>query len=247
MKTALALFLLLFFPATAGAQGVPMGNLGHPLGTYLTIEGVRVEDGNFLIAPSLLVDTVNGRKLDAPVRIAVEDVSVLPAGERFVLRGYESGKMIGIPPEVVEKEHLLQPQAFWQFYHFFVATSAVAPDSVKYKFIFKEYRDLVGPYAEIKDAAEIEMLSGEFVSRHGDLLISEIYIWHSGLNTENNLLFKKTYLRADTASGPIVYPKINYASPWDINISMLEQEGQRYILMEQQSTVSYRMVILAPD
>ncbi len=42
MKTAL-LFLLVFGVSLANAQDIPAGRLGHPLGTYLTIQGVRVE------------------------------------------------------------------------------------------------------------------------------------------------------------------------------------------------------------
>lgn len=243
----LLIILLLFSLMPAWADGIPAGRLGHPLGTYLTVEGTRVEKGKVGMN-TLLVEAVNGKKLDTPVSITVENINILPVKERCILRGYESGKMIGIPYEVVRKEQMPEPQAVWQFYHYFVATSVVEPDYLRYKFIFKKYYDLVNSYAENEDAARIEELSDEFVDRHKDLSIAEIYIWNEGLNTKNNLLFKKTYRKANTASGLLVYPKINYSMPWEINVSSpLEQDGQGYILIEQQSRISYRMVILAPD
>ena len=54
---------------------------------------------------SLLVDTVNGQKLKEPLGIPVMGVE-LPAGERCVLNGYESGRFIGVPDEVLRVEKM---------------------------------------------------------------------------------------------------------------------------------------------
>jgi hypothetical protein len=108
---------------------VPKGRLGHPLGTYLTIEGVRAEAGK-VGTRTLLVDTVNGKKLDRPIGIWIDNVAPLPKGERCILRGYESGKMIGVPDEVARAENLPLPQAAWQFFRYFIMTSVVQPEGL---------------------------------------------------------------------------------------------------------------------
>jgi hypothetical protein len=79
---------------------VPTGSLGQPLGRYLTIEGLRVEEGRVGVG-TLLVDTVNDQKLREPVIISIENVD-LPEAKRCVLKGYENCRMIGLPPAVVE-------------------------------------------------------------------------------------------------------------------------------------------------
>lgn len=110
---------------------IPLGSLGYKLGTYLTIEGIRAEKGK-VGTRTLLVDTVYGRKTDMPVSLWVDNVEFLPKGERIIVRGYESGKMIGIPDEVIEREHLAQPQARWEFHRSFVITSAVQPADLQF-------------------------------------------------------------------------------------------------------------------
>jgi hypothetical protein len=115
--------------------GVPLGHFGLPLGVYLTIEGRRSE------APktgtrTLRVDTLNGKKLAEQVDLWVENIRDLPPDVRCVLKGYETGRMIGTPPAVLEaareagKEAVL-PQPVWQFQVYFVAIRAVAPKSLK--------------------------------------------------------------------------------------------------------------------
>lgn len=110
-------------------NGVPMGLLGFQFGTYLTIEGVRYDDGKTGIC-TLLVDTVNNKKLDAPMTIWIEDINGLPEKERCIIRGYETGKMIGMP-SIPEYKNSPLPQFGWQFRRFFVATTVVRPESVK--------------------------------------------------------------------------------------------------------------------
>jgi hypothetical protein len=115
---------------------VPTGSLGQPLGRYLTVEGLRVEDGKVGVR-TLRVDTVNGQKLREPVFIWIENVD-LPEGGRCVLKGYENCRMIGVPPAVVEAaresgKRVILPQAGWQMQMFFVATSVVSPNGLRIK------------------------------------------------------------------------------------------------------------------
>ena len=110
------------------------GRLGHPLGTYLTIEGIRAEEGK-VGTHSLLVDTVNGAKIAAPVSIWIDNLKNpgLPNAQRCVVRGYESGRMIGIPDSVLAAEKRNAPQAGWQFNRYFIVTSIVEPKSIEMK------------------------------------------------------------------------------------------------------------------
>jgi hypothetical protein len=67
------------------------------------------------------VDTVDGAKLDPPVSIWIEGV-VLAERERVELKGYESGRFIGVPDEVARATGQAT-QAVWQFQRYFIATS----------------------------------------------------------------------------------------------------------------------------
>lgn len=104
--------------------------LGHPLGKYLTIEGIRAERGKVGVR-SLLVDRINGQEVSPPIGIWIENVDALPKGVRCILNGYESGRMIGVPQEVAEKENMPSGQAMWQFQTYFLVTSVVAPQDLK--------------------------------------------------------------------------------------------------------------------
>jgi hypothetical protein len=121
-------------PASPSGFQIPAGRLGFPLGSYLTIEGARAERGK-VGTSSLLVDTINGVKLAEPVGIWIDNLKSpgLPEKTRCVLRGYESGRMIGLPDEVVEAEaeKLLIPQAAWQFLRYFIVTSIVEPQTLE--------------------------------------------------------------------------------------------------------------------
>src|SRR5207237_636136 len=87
-------------PGTAAGAREPGGLLGHPLGSYLTVEGVRAEQGKVGVR-TLLVDSINGRRLPKPVALWVENLD-LPPQQRCTLKGYETGRMIGTPPAVFE-------------------------------------------------------------------------------------------------------------------------------------------------
>lgn len=115
-------------------ETTPIGKLGHPLGHYLKIEGIRAEEGKVGVC-TLLVDTVNGQKLKKPVEIWIENVKLLE-GRRCVLKGYESCRMIGLPPALEAAaresgEKVNQVQAAWQMRFYFVATSVVSPNDLR--------------------------------------------------------------------------------------------------------------------
>lgn len=121
----------------------PGGYFGD-LGKYLTIEGVRAE-GAKVETGTLLVDTVNGKKLNQPISIVVRAQAfnatrfdlpttfVLPPRQRCVLKGFESGGMIGVPSAVQDasrelgrNEVPMSPVA-WQWRPYFVALIVVEP------------------------------------------------------------------------------------------------------------------------
>jgi hypothetical protein len=133
MKFALTLGIVAIAAAPLAAAKIPTGEFGFPLGTYLKIEGVqavkrgKVRDNAVKDTQWLTVDTVNGRKLDRPVDIKINNAQLYLDG-RFVLRGYETGKMSGAIPDEVEKnekefvDKYGVPQAGWNFFVSFVVT-----------------------------------------------------------------------------------------------------------------------------
>ncbi len=74
----------------------PGGFIKEQLGIYLSIEGVLYDGNGKVESNSLVVDTVDGKKLDKPLLILVRNVR-LPAKTRCILKGYELGAMIGRP------------------------------------------------------------------------------------------------------------------------------------------------------
>ena len=118
-------------PARGVSQAV---KLSDAIGTYLEIEGVRVEKGK-VGSQTLLVDTVNGKKLNEPISVWVQNLQ-LPSKKRCVIKGYESGEMIGVPPAEVAAARELgktvtPTQAVWQWRPFFVALRVISPDNIK--------------------------------------------------------------------------------------------------------------------
>ena len=112
----------------------PGGVLGVGLGDYVTIEGVRVEEGK-VGTRTLIVESVNGKKPPKPIGIWIENLE-LPAKTRCVLKGYESGSMIGTPPAAFEaaKEQgrtVGEGQAAWQWHSHFVALIVVEPKGLE--------------------------------------------------------------------------------------------------------------------
>lgn len=127
-------------PSALAGGSVPIGTLGQPLGAAVTIEGQappapqEVRKNNSVRV--LIVDTVNGEKLPHPIGITVTNIERAPETGRCVLRGYESGRMIGNPPALEEwarkegKEFTV-PQAVWQWSSYFVALSVESPKDLR--------------------------------------------------------------------------------------------------------------------
>ncbi len=117
----------------------PGGFIKEQLGIYLTIEGVLYEGNGKVESNSLMVDTVDGKKLDKPIVILVRNVR-LPAKTRCVLKGYELGAMIGRPGAeyVAYKELGKDPQELrnrdatgFQWRPYFVPLIAVEPKGLE--------------------------------------------------------------------------------------------------------------------
>ena len=114
----------------------------------MTIEGVRAE-GIKVPTGTLLVDTVNGKKLDRPVPVVVRvqgfnatrfdlpTAFVLPPKRRCGLKGFESGEMIGVPSAVRDAAKELGRQDVpmspvgWQWRPHFVALVVVEPKGLE--------------------------------------------------------------------------------------------------------------------
>lgn len=107
----------------------PEGRLGYRIGTYLQIEGVRSEQGKSGNS-TLLVDRVNGKAIEPPTPIWLDNLE-LPRDERCAISGYESGRWIGIPPDVEAHERQQPRQAAWQLRIYFVVTSVQSPESLR--------------------------------------------------------------------------------------------------------------------
>jgi hypothetical protein len=117
----------------------PGGLFTDQLGTYLTIEGVRAV-GLKIETPALLVDMLDGKKLDKPIAITVQNIPDLPSKQRCVLKGYELGKMIGRPPAEYDAakeqgqnaEDLVKGDALtWQWRPYFVVLKVVEPKALE--------------------------------------------------------------------------------------------------------------------
>lgn len=111
------------------------GLLGSPFGTYHTIEGTRI-DFTFSGTRTLQVDTIDGKKLDKPIQIWVENIAQpgLPEKTRVILKGYESGRFTGSPRMPKEEEEKWgAQQVFFHFHRFFVPTTIVEPQDLKFQ------------------------------------------------------------------------------------------------------------------
>ena len=115
----------------------PGGLLADQLGVYRTIEGFRAE-GTKIETGTLLVDTVDGKKLEKLIPLVIRGAVIvdhnlqpatlnLPPRQRCILKGFELGEMIGVPPAVSTaaqeqgwKEVPMSP-AQWQWRPYFVA------------------------------------------------------------------------------------------------------------------------------
>jgi hypothetical protein len=141
-------------PVTRGGPNIesvkprqPGGVVSDQLGVYRTIEGFRLEGGK-VESGTLLVDTVDGKKLDKPITLVIRGAVVvdhnlqpaslsLPAKQRCILKGFESGEMIGVPPAVsaaAEEQGWKEvpvSQAVWRWRPYFVALVVVEPKDLE--------------------------------------------------------------------------------------------------------------------
>jgi hypothetical protein len=119
MKTSFV-FALLFLTSSLVVADVgpelrtgdcPIGSLGFPIGTYLTLEGKR-GDGIKTGVQTLLVDTINGKRLNNPVGIWIDNVD-LPPKFRCRLKGYEGSERSAFhPPPFKRRKNLARISAF---------------------------------------------------------------------------------------------------------------------------------------
>jgi hypothetical protein len=84
--------------AEIGSKYVLMGQLGQPIGGFMTIEGVAQREWMGMGWP-VAVDTVDGKKWGKAVIIGVMKPVRLVEGTRYVLRGYEAVGMSGTPED----------------------------------------------------------------------------------------------------------------------------------------------------
>ncbi len=125
----------------------PGGILSDQLGVYRTIEGFRFEGGK-VETGTLLVDTVDGKKLPKPITLVIRGAVVvdhnlqmagleLPAKQRCIFKGFESGEMIGDPPAVSAAadeqgwKDVPMSQAVWGWRTYFVALVVVEPKDLE--------------------------------------------------------------------------------------------------------------------
>jgi hypothetical protein len=118
---------------------VPGGVLSDLIGTYQTIEGLRYEGNSKVESNTMIVDTLNGKKLDKPIQVLIRNVQ-LPAKQRCVLKGYELGEMIGRPPAEYDaardrgedaEELAKRDQTVWRWRPYFVVLIAAKPDGLE--------------------------------------------------------------------------------------------------------------------
>jgi hypothetical protein len=119
----------------SGCVKPPIGSLGYLIGTYLTIEGHRYEPTDGLKRPGriLLVDTVQGNRLDVPVKLIIKNVDTdsMNTQTRWILNGYESGAWVGSPEGLPPGTPVEQHQ--FHFHRYFVVTSVESPAQLKIK------------------------------------------------------------------------------------------------------------------
>ena len=114
-------------------QDIPMGILGYPVGTAIEIEGVREREHGKFASQILVVDTLNGQKLATPIKVWIHNAKRpgLPTKTRCVLRGYETGLMVGTPPALLRENQINTNPFDWQLQRRFVITSIVEPESLE--------------------------------------------------------------------------------------------------------------------
>lgn len=128
MKRALIYFTIIAIGASRlVACDTFEGKLGHSLGAFLVISGMKEEKGK-VASSNIRVTQVNGIELKESVVMPIGNMRKVPSNTRITVRGYETGKMIGLPGGVGAAEGLMGGSAYYQFYHYFIITSVVEPE-----------------------------------------------------------------------------------------------------------------------
>lgn len=115
------------FPEKHERVGVPIGVLGLHFGTFAIVEGHRAIGRGIRGTQHLRVTKINGKSLETPVNIWIENAGSLPADTQIILRGYESGRFVGQPTDVAARENWTTAPAMFQFQHYFIISSIVEP------------------------------------------------------------------------------------------------------------------------
>lgn len=101
----------------------------------MTVEGELYDGDDKVESNSLVVDMVNGKRLEKSVLILVRNV-LLPVKERCILKGFELGEMIGSPPALRDAaeeqgdEYEERSSAAWRWRPYFVVLIAAKPDGL---------------------------------------------------------------------------------------------------------------------
>lgn len=102
-----------------------IGILGHKLNTSLTIEGIKqtTNPKKKTHARMILIDTVNGKKLEKPVYLYIKNVNTdaIEDRVRFIFEGYQTGEWIACDTCATPR----------QFLHYFIVTSIKTPKSLE--------------------------------------------------------------------------------------------------------------------
>ena len=102
---------------------MPIGELGKPLGTQLTLTGAWPKQAQ-LIANAMEVTEINGKRLLSPIQISIRGNPQIREGVNFRLEGYEAGEFSGDPGWF--NPRVQQP---FQYRVFFVVTKVIEPQS----------------------------------------------------------------------------------------------------------------------
>lgn len=122
------------FPDKRQDIGKPIGVLGLHFGTFAIVEGQRAIGRGIRGTQHLRITKINGKSLETPVNLWIENVGSLPADTQIVLRGYESGRFVGQPHDVASRENWTPAPALFQFQHYFIVSSIVEPAELKETF-----------------------------------------------------------------------------------------------------------------
>lgn len=150
MKTHISCFLLFAFMvgfveaadelsavqySNLGDRVKIIGHFGIPIGQYIIIEGKRSKTDNLATTSNTLsVEKLNGKTLKIPADIKLDDIDSLNEGVVYVLKGYETGGMIGIPPpNEIARRQGGQMEFGLRFQVSFKIVESVTPGNLKLK------------------------------------------------------------------------------------------------------------------